>query len=119
MISKASRRLLLAVFLMALSATAFAKGRLGFGVSVATDGMFSSTLQEVKVTKVRPDSPAQAAGLLGGDVITEMAGVRVKGSSGLALQKSLASVKQGDHLKLVVLRAGKSLPLEIVAGADQ
>lgn len=111
--------LLLAVCLMTLSGAAFAKGRLGFAVQVATDGMLSTTLQEVKVSSVRPDSPAQKAGLLAGDVITELAGKRIAGSSGLDLKKTMAGVKPGDHLKLVVLRAGKLLPLDILAGPDQ
>ena len=119
MLPRAFLSLLLAVCLMALSGAALAKGRLGFAVQVSTDGMFSATLTEVKVSAVHPDSPAQKAGLLAGDVITELGGKRIEGSSGLDLKKTIAGVKPGDHLKLVVLRSGKSVALDILAGPDQ
>ena len=116
---RATSHLLLASFLLLLSTAAFAKGRLGFGVQASTDGMLSSTLKEVKISAVRPGGPAEKAGLRAGDIITEFAGQRVVGSNGGELKKDLGSIKQGEHLKLVVLRAGKPIAIEIVAGADQ
>ena len=119
MTPRTTGHLLLAALLLAYSSAAFAKGRLGFGVQVATDGMLSSTLKEVKISAVRPGGPAEKAGLRAGDIVTEFAGQRVVGSNGGELKKDLGSIKQGERLKLLVQRAGKPLTIEIVAGPDQ
>ena len=110
---------LLAVLLLAVSSAALAKGRLGFSIQVATDGMLSTTLREVKISGVRPGGPAELAGLRAGDAVTEFAGIHVAGANGIVLKKNLAAIKKGEHLKLLVLRAGKAMPIDIVAGADQ
>lgn len=119
MTPRAASQLLLTTLLLMSSSAAFAKGRLGFGVSVATDGMLSTTLKEVKISAVRPGGPAEKAGLHAGDVVTEFAGQRVLGANGGELKKDLGNVKQGEHLKLLVLRAGKPIAIDIVAGPDQ
>ena len=119
MISRFSGRLVLALFLMALSCAALAKGRLGFGVEVSTESMLSQTLTQVKVSSVRPDSPAELAGLKAGDIITQLAGQVIAGSKGKALKAKLDSVKQGERLPMVVLRDGKSLAILIVAGPER
>lgn len=116
---RATPLVLLTALLLMLSGAAFGKGRLGFGVQVATDGMASPTLKEVKISDVRPKGPAEKAGLRIGDTVTEFAGQRIAGSSGDAFKQNLSSIKQGEHLKLVVLRAGKAVTIDIVAGPDQ
>lgn len=99
-------------------ATALAKGRLGFGISVATDGFLSTTLSEVKVASVRAGGPSEKAGLMVGDLIVEMNGKAVKGGSGPAMKKILGGVKAGDHLLLKVQRVSKGLlVIDIVAGS--
>lgn len=110
---------LAALVLLALLAPmpAFAKARLGFGVAVATDGFFSTTLAEVKVASVAPGSPSQKAGLQVGDVILELDGKPIKGASGPALKKTLGAVKPGQRVRLKVQRAGAGVvTVEIVAG---
>ena len=112
-----SRLLLLSLLLLA-SGSAWAKGRLGFGVSVATDGYLSSTIAELKVSSVNPGSPAEKAGLLKGDIITQLNGNRVQGTSGIQLRDILSNVKPGEHVKLAVLRPdGKTALVDIIAGA--
>lgn len=107
----------LALFASLFSSSALAKPRLGFGVAVATDGFFSTTLAEVKVASVQAGSPSEKAGLKAGDLIVEWNGKPIKGASGPALKKTLANVKHGDHVVLKVQRAGNGvLVIDIVAG---
>lgn len=109
--------LALALVLSVASPAAFAKPRLGFGVAVATNGYFSTTLAEVVVESVHPHSPSEQAGLKVGDVIVELNAKPIKGASGLDVRNVLAAVKHGDHVRLKVLRDGKRLLLiDIVAG---
>lgn len=108
-----------ALVLVALlaAAPAFAKPRLGFGVAVATEGFFSTTLAEVKIASVQPGSPSENAGLQVGDLIIEMDGKPIKGASGPALKKRLGGVRSGDRVRLKVQRLGKGLlEIEIIAG---
>ena len=108
----------LLIFSLLAPATALAKGRLGFAISVATDGYFSATLAEVKVTSVQAGSPSEKAGLKVGDLLVELNGTAVKGANGRAMQKTLAGVKAGEHLLLKVQRANSGLlDIDIVAGA--
>jgi C-terminal processing protease CtpA/Prc len=96
---------------------ALAKALMGFGVAVATDGFFSTTLAEVKVASVQAGSPSEKAGLKTGDLIVELNGKPIKGASGPAHKKTLAAVERGDHVLLKVQRAGKGLlVIDIVAG---
>ena len=107
----------LLLFGLLVPATALAKPRLGFGVSVATDGFFSTTLAEVKVVSVQVGSPSERAGLKGGDLIVEMNGMAIKGASGPAMKKTLGGIDAGEHLLLKVQRGGNGmLVIDIVAG---
>ena len=107
----------LLLFSLLAPATALAKGRLGFAISVATDGYLSTTVTEVKVTSVQAGSPSEKAGLKAGDLLVEMNGTAIKGASGPALKKTLGGVKPGEHLLLKVQRANSGmLDIDIVAG---
>jgi S1-C subfamily serine protease len=106
-----------AVLLLVASGLALAKGRLGFSVEAATND--GSTLTQVKVASVSPGSPAALAGLRAGDVITQLDGKPVEGLKDTQLKARLGSVKPGERIKLLVLRAeGKSVPIEILAAGD-
>jgi len=108
---------LVALLLSVVPFTALAKARLGFGVAVATDGYFSTTLAQVTVDSVQPGSPSEKAGLKVGDLIVELNGKPIKGASGLAVKKILTGAKPGDHVVLKVLRAAQGvLVIDIVAG---
>ena len=99
-------------------ATALAKPLLGFGIAVATEGLFSTTLTEVKVASVQAGSPSERAGLKVGDLIVEMNGKPIKGANGMAMKKALGAVKAGDQVALKVLRAGHgTLLINILAGS--
>lgn len=66
------------------------------------------------VAKVLPDSPAQAAGLLEGDVITAFNGRPVVLSSDLP--HMVGRVKPGSETQLTVIRDGERTTLEVVIG---
>jgi S1-C subfamily serine protease len=98
--------------------TVLAKPLLGFGIAVATDGFFSTTLAEVKVSSVKPGSPSERAGLKVGDLIVEMNGKPIKGANGPAMKKALGAVEPGQTVVLKVQRAGQGvLVVNIIAGS--
>ena len=63
---------------------------------------------------VLPDSPAAAAGLTEGDVITAIDGIRIDGSN--SLDEILTQYEPGDELTLSVLRDGATLELALTLG---
>jgi C-terminal processing protease CtpA/Prc len=107
----------LLLFGLLIPATALAKPRLGFGIAVATDGFFSTTLTEVNVVSVQVGSPSERAGLKVGDLIVEMNGMAIKGANGPAMKRTLGGVNAGEHLLLKVQRGSDgTLVMDIVAG---
>ena len=66
-----------------------------------------------KVADVRPNSPAAAAGLEDGDVITLFGGTRLTPSN---LLKTVSRYKPGDQVRLVVQRDGKTTHMTVTMG---
>lgn len=74
----------------------------------------SAGVKGALISGVKPGSPAEAAGLKGGDVI-----VKFGEDSILSMQEyamSLRKYKPGDKVKVVVMREGKALTLEATLG---
>jgi Tol biopolymer transport system component len=65
----------------------------------------------MKISGVQGDSPADKAGLIGGDVIVGIAGHEVGGLEDYAV--ILRALKPDETVELVILRDGKRLQLEI------
>jgi S1-C subfamily serine protease len=109
---------LLAVALLAVSMNVTAgKGHLGFTVQYALQrSAFSAKLDRVIVTKVDGDSPAMRAGLRPGDVIEVLNGSVVPGGPARKLDKEMSAVQVGDIVKMTVLRSGKRVAINIIAG---
>jgi len=85
-----------------------ARGRVAhpwLGVEGADRGMNGGAV----VQRVKPASPAAAAGLLDGDVVTEING-RATPSMGMLLL-GLRSHQPGETVRLVVLRAGRRMEI--------
>lgn len=70
----------------------------------------------VLVTDVFDSTPAQAAGLQGGDIILEAGGKQVESAS--QLHALVDAAPPGSRLGLVVHRAGEILELEVVVGKE-
>jgi putative serine protease PepD len=69
---------------------------LGVGIASASNG--------VRLTQVRPDTPAAKAGLQAGDVITAVGGTQVRDAS--VLSTAIDAKKPGDRVTLTYLRNG-------------
>jgi serine protease Do len=66
------------------------------------------------VRQVTADSPAEAAGLEVGDVVTALDGLRVDGSAKLRL--IVSARKPGTEVTMTVLRDGQSVPIKAMLG---
>ena len=69
----------------------------------------------VLIAEVMPNSPASAAGLKDGDVVTDFDGHKIHGPRDL--QELVERVPVDSHQKITVLRDGKSVSLDVVAKA--
>lgn len=105
---------LFAVFL-AFAAHA-ADGKLGFTVDAKFDRkLLDADIKQIVVTQVAAASPAERAGMRVGDVLDKLDGQPLVGSSARRFFGTLGKIKPGDTVALVVLRAGKPVPLTLVA----
>ncbi|HEY3102571.1 MAG TPA: PDZ domain-containing protein, partial [Pyrinomonadaceae bacterium] len=82
-------------------------------VGIAAD---ESEKTNFKIASVRPNSPAAAAGLEDGDVITLFGGTRLTPAN---LLKTVGRYKPGDRVPVVVQRDGKPMRLTITMGPPQ
>jgi hypothetical protein len=74
----------------------------------------ASEIPGLRLTGVRPGSPAEVGGLKAGDVIVEFGGVVVKDL--YSYSDALYAHKPGDVVKIVVLRGGARLELSVTLG---
>ena len=69
------------------------------------------------VQKVLPDSPAKKAGLMEGDVLTSVNGVKYADKNDEALRKVKTEMKPGNTLTYTVLRSGSEITLKVTLAA--
>ena len=79
----------------------------------ASDG--SATRAGAEITSVGEDTPASAAGLQVGDVVTAVGGERVE--SALSLVAHIRERSAGDEVTLTVLRDGKTIEIKTTLAA--
>ncbi|QWV97669.1 DegQ family serine endoprotease [Geomonas nitrogeniifigens] len=91
------------------------RGWLGVSVQMVTQDLANSfgmdSEQGALVAEVIKDSPAEKAGVKGGDIILEYDGHTIKEMG--ELPRRVAATPVGKKVKLVVLRDGKKVPLEV------
>jgi S1-C subfamily serine protease len=80
-----------------------------FGVQIR-----ANEKDEILVMKVIPDSPAETAGLQGGDVMLRIGGV--KPTTLAAAVRYIGSLKPGKKLKVLIRRDGKEKVLVVEVG---
>ena len=80
---------LLALNLLQVAHAQSSDKKIGFGVSVSTDGWFSSTIAKVAVSQVIADTQASVAGVAVGDEVIRIQEVTVPGNSASKLQEHM------------------------------
>ncbi|MFN3477595.1 MAG: S1C family serine protease, partial [Candidatus Methylomirabilales bacterium] len=94
------------------------RGWLGIGIQPLTPELAKSlglSLEEgILVNRVMPKSPAEAAGLREGDVITSVDGKKITDSR--ELQRMVAELEVGRVIELGLLREGKPLSVKLKVG---
>lgn len=64
------------------------------------------------VMKVNPESPAEEAGILAGDIIVEVSGQKT-GEIGMEAGRNLVRGPEGTYVDMVILREGRELPMHV------
>jgi membrane-associated protease RseP (regulator of RpoE activity) len=86
----------------------------GYGAYMGTIPDMTPQESGVRITGVREESPAERAGLQGGDVIVEFGGKEI--TDLYAYTYALREHKPGDEVVVVILRNGERLRLTAVPG---
>jgi S1-C subfamily serine protease len=76
---------------------------------------YAQEVEGVKLSGVRGGSPAEKGGLLGGDVIVEFAGQKIKNIYDYTY--ALDAVKIGQPVEIVVQRAGQRVKITVTPEA--
>ena len=84
-------------------------------VSVGTIPDFAFQGQGVRIDSVIPGSPAAAAGIVAGDVLTKLAGTPVSNLQGYT--DLLKSLSPGDTVPVAIQRDGKTIAVEVTVKA--
>ncbi len=89
-------------------------GRSNFRVYLGTIPDFNEEVKGVRLTAVRPGSPAEAAGLKGGDTIVKLGEKRI--SNLYDYTYAMQEYKPGQTAPVVILRDGKEVTLQVTFG---
>lgn len=88
--------------------------RAAFNVYVGTVPDFTEEGKGFRILSVRPDSPAEKAGLKSGDLIISLGGKKIENIYDYTYV--LQEHKPGDEVEAIVIREGNELKLKIVFG---
>jgi S1-C subfamily serine protease len=87
----------------------------GYGAYMGTIPDMTPQEFGVRITGVREESPAEKAGLQGGDTIVEFGGKEI--TDLYAYTYVLRELKPGDEVTVVVIRDGERLSFKAVLGS--
>ena len=79
----------------------------GFSVTVGTIPDYAAEADGMKISGVRPGSPAEKAGLQGGDVIIKFGSFNIKNVYDYTY--ALGSFSPGDEVEIVAMRSGQKM----------
>lgn len=82
-----------------------------FSVTLGVMPDYSFSGPGMRIDGVIDDRPAQAAGMLKGDVVKQLGDIRIDGMQGY--MRALAAFKKGDRVKATIDRDGSELELEV------
>lgn len=88
-----------------------------FRVSLGTVPEYAEGVEGVKLSGVRPDSPADKAGVKAGDIIVQLAGKNVKSVQDYVFV--LQEMKPNEPVVMVVVRDGKRMEITVTPTARQ
>jgi S1-C subfamily serine protease len=90
----------------------------GYGkVYTGTIPDFSENVNGYKISGVNPDSPAEKAGLTGGDIIIKFGDREIKSITDYTY--ALGDHKPGDELEVIVMRGTEKITMKIVLGTKK
>ena len=90
----------------------------GYGkVYTGTIPDFSENVEGYKISGVNPDSPAEKAGLKGGDVIIKFGDREIKSITDYTY--ALGDHNPGDELEIIALRGNEKITMKIVLGTKK
>ncbi|HLL10406.1 MAG TPA: PDZ domain-containing protein [Rubrivivax sp.] len=93
------------------------KGTFGLLATVDVDGIFNPALKSVVVRSVQAGMPAALAGIVPGDSVLEVDGVKVSGAKATAMAERMKK-KPGESVVLKLLRSnGETYVVTLVAAA--
>jgi len=90
------------------------QGAGGYGAYLGTVPDFTPVEKGVRISSVRAGSPAEKAGLRGGDVIVAFDDTEIKDLQGMT--DGLRARKPGDGVRITVLRDGQAVTMTAVLG---
>jgi C-terminal processing protease CtpA/Prc len=83
----------------------------GFSVTVGTIPDYAAEVDGMKISGVRPGSPAEKAGLQGGDIIVKFGSFDIKNVYDYTY--ALGSFSPGDEVEIVAMRAGQKVTVKV------
>ncbi len=93
--------------LFAASSAIAEEGSIGMSVEIGVDGIFKPNIAQAKVKEAFNGSPAEAAGIRPGDLITRIEDCKIPGCPA-SKAKTLMAKEPGQLLKLTVLHEDKT-----------
>jgi len=109
--------IIILISIISINALAAEEVKLGVVGNVGADGFFSPKVMSFIIENVKPNSPAEKAGIVAGQKIISIEGCKIPGCPA-SKAKKLMRKESGDILQLVLENEdGSQVPLEVPMNA--